>query len=240
MSTLPLPFVRIRYAKAAQQYLASLTWENFMESTPQATQRKITLESLDLVRAHRPEVQVCNELLVQYPKGPDGEEIGQIVPDNMVVLSDKPVKAQGSYDVPIEKVRPFWVLEYLSKSNHRKDYGSSLTKYEQELKIPSYLVFEPDTQEMNLFKLTRGTYVLVRANRQGRFPVRKLEMEVALLNGWVRYWFQGELLPLPAELQRDLDKTRRDLEKERQARLTAEAEVARLRAELDQLRKKKR
>ena len=41
-----------------------------MEATPQATRRKITLESFDLLHAHRPDVQLFNELLVQYPRAP--------------------------------------------------------------------------------------------------------------------------------------------------------------------------
>jgi hypothetical protein len=81
-----------------------------------------------------------------------------------------------------------------------------------------------------------------------------LELEVALLVGWVRFWYQGELLPLPADLQRDLDETRRQLaeerrradeatqqvHQERQARLAAEEELARLRAQLEQARRRPR
>ena len=32
--------------------------------------------------------------------------------------------------------------------------------------------------------------------------------EVALLDGWVRFWYQGELLPLPADLERALEQER--------------------------------
>jgi len=42
-SPTPLPLLRIRYYEAAQAYLKSLPLEHFMEATPQATQRKITL-----------------------------------------------------------------------------------------------------------------------------------------------------------------------------------------------------
>jgi hypothetical protein len=64
-------------------------------------------------------------------------------------------------------------------------------------------------------------------------------MEVALVDGWVRYWHEGVLLPLPAGLQRDLDETRRQLDAERQGRLAAEQEVARLRSEVDKLRSRR-
>src|SRR5437879_10718695 len=89
------------YNKAAEEYLRSLPPEHFMEATPQATQREITVESLALVKARRPEVQYFNELLVQYPHG-RGKRIRQVVPDNMVVLHPDPIEAVGSYDLPFQ------------------------------------------------------------------------------------------------------------------------------------------
>jgi Uma2 family endonuclease len=236
-SKLPLGLLRYAYAKAADDYLRSLPLEHFMESTPQATQREITLESLALVKARRPDVHVFNELLVQFPiRG--RRRPAQVVPDNMVVVCEKPIQAVGSYDVPLQPVRPFWVFEYVSPSNKRKVYEDSFEKYER-LKVPYYLVFYPDTQEVTLFHHQGEKFVSKKPNRRGRLAIPELDMEVALLDGWVRYWYRGELLPLPADLQRDLDEARRQLDAERQARLAAEQENARLRAELEQLRSRR-
>jgi Uma2 family endonuclease len=58
-------------------------------------------------------------MLVQYPL-PGG--IGQVVPDNMVVIADQPAQAKGSFNVPHEPAGPFLVLEYVSPSNRRRDY----------------------------------------------------------------------------------------------------------------------
>jgi Uma2 family endonuclease len=154
-SNLPRAIVEVTYAEAARKYLASLPRSHFMESTSQATQRKITLESLDLVHARRPEVQVFNELLVQYPRR-GRKKPGQIVPDNLVVLWNEPIKAEGSYDVPVQPVAPFWVMEYVSKHSKRKDYEKSFLKYERELKTRYYLVFYPENQELTLYQLKGG------------------------------------------------------------------------------------
>jgi Uma2 family endonuclease len=236
-SKLPLGLLRYAYAKAADDYLRSLPLEHFMESTPQAAQRKITLESFDLVHARRPDVQLFNELLVQFPiRG--RRRPAQVVPDNMVVICKDPIDAVGSYDVPVQPVRPFWVFEYVSPSNKRKDYEDSLEKYER-LKVPYYLVFYPDNQELTLFHHQGEKYVTKKPNRHGRRTIPELDMEVALLDGWVRYWYQGKLLPLPADLQRDLDEAMRRADAERQGRLAAEQEVARLRAELERLRSRR-
>src|SRR5262245_44774868 len=105
-SALPRPLLEIRYEEAAQAYLRALPLEHFMEATAQATQRKITLESLDLVTVRRPDLQVFNELLVQAPKR-RGRQLVQVVPDNMAVLCDQPIRAQSSFNVPLEPAGPF-------------------------------------------------------------------------------------------------------------------------------------
>ena len=241
---IPRILLQIRYDKAAEEYLRKLPLEHFMEATPQATQREITLESLALVRARRPEVRVFNELLVQYPL-PRRKKPGQVVPDNMVVLCAEPIEAQGSFDLPLQPVGPFWVLEYVSRSSRRKDYDENMRKYEHDLRVPYYLLFTPHEQEVALFRHTGERYVSVPPNEQGRLPLPELELEMALLDGWVRYWFRGELLPLPADLLSQVDELSRqlrDVQRQRDEaqaqRLEAEAEAARLRAELESLRRR--
>jgi Uma2 family endonuclease len=237
----PRPLVRLEYAKAAEAYLRSLRPEHFMEATAQARQREITVESLALVHAQRPEIQYFNELLVQYPHG-RGQKIRQVVPDNMVVIHNQPIQAEGSYDLPLQPVAPFWVLEYVSKHSERKDYEDSFRKYERELKVPYYLLFYPDNQDLTLFRFRGTKYRSVTANAAGRHPIRELELELGLLDGWVRYWYKGRLLPLPADLQRviglletQLDQERAEKERERAEKEHERAEKERERAEKERL-----
>jgi Uma2 family endonuclease len=220
---------QIAYYEAAQAYLRSLPPEHFMEATPQGKQREITLESLALVRARRSDVQVFNELLVQYPV-PGQKKPGQVVPDNMIVIHPEPSKAEGSFDTPFEPGKPFCMLEYVSKSNKRKDYDDNMQKYERELKVPYYLLFFPDGQDLTLYHHNKRKYVSVKPNANDRLAIPELELEVALLNGWVRFWYQGELLPLPAEMQQELDETRQHL-------AAAEEEIKRLRSMLAEERR---
>ena len=204
-TTIPRALLDIRYSEAAREYLASLPLEHHMEATPQATQREITVESFALLRLRRPEVHYFNELLVQYPFGDSGEE-GLVVPDNMIVLHDGPLQADGNYALEIQPARPFLVLEYVSKSSKRKDYEGSFHKYERELGVPYYLLFYPDTQDLSLFRLGANGYTSVKPNDAGRLAIPELDLEVALSDGWARYWYRGELLELPATLQRTIDK----------------------------------
>ena len=92
----------------------------------------------------------------------------------MIIVSDKPSKAQGSFNVPLEPAGPFWVFEYVSKRSRRKDYDDSFNKYERELKVPYYLVFYPDNQELTLYRHNRRRYVTVLPNDAGRYAVAEL------------------------------------------------------------------
>jgi hypothetical protein len=237
-SSRPRALEKLAYFEAAQAYLRSLPLEHFMESVRQSHQRKVSTVSLGLIALKCPAVQVFGELLVQYP-GRD-RTIRQVVPDNMVIVHSEPIVADGSYDVPHQPVGPFWVLEYVSRSNKRKDYEDNFQKYERELKVPYYLLFYPDDQELSLYRRGRTRYVSVKPNAQGRLEVPELEIEVALLDGWLRFWYRGELVPLPEDLQRELEavrlqlaSARKQLDETRQQLDTTQGHLDETRQQLD-------
>jgi Uma2 family endonuclease len=231
----PRSLLRIAYEEAAERYLRSLPLGHFMEATAQATQRKITLESLDLVHAIRPDVQVFNELLVQYPLGRE-QTIQQVVPDNMVVVWDRPIEAGGSFNLPFQPVGPYWVLEYVSAHSRRKDYEDNFRRYERDLKVLYYLLFYPDGQELTLYRRGRGKYRAVPPDEAGRCALPELEMAVGLLDGWARFWHRSELLPLPADLQRDLTRTRQQLRQTQEQLARSQARLAKARQQEERLR----
>lgn len=238
MPTVPSgPMTVEDYDAAARAYLASLPLSHFMESTPQATQRKITLESFDLVHAAREDVQCFNELLIQYP-GVKRKKLGQVVPDNFVVVYPTAIDAVGSFNTELQPVGPILVLEYVSAGNKRKDYEDNFKRYEKELKVPYYLIFNPDREEVALYHLGAKGYIAIQENGSGRFEVPELELEVALHEGWVRFWFRGELLPLPADLLKQRDEERSARREAEQARKKAEARAAAAEAELARLKEK--
>jgi hypothetical protein len=152
------------------------------------------------------------------------------------------------------------VMEYVSKSSKRKDYEDNMVKYEHELKVLFYLLFYPEAQELTVFRHNRRKYVSVTPNEHGRLAIPALDLEVALLDAWVRFWYKGELLPLPVDLQHNLKAERLARQAaearavaaeaqavaaeaqaavDRQARLTAEQELQQLRAEVEQLKQRR-
>lgn len=222
---------KLIYDWDAERYLRSLPLEHFMEATAQATQRKVTVVSFDLIHEARPEVQCFSELLIQYPRpGEDPDAPARVVPDNMVVVHPHPIQADRSYMLPLQPVGPFLVLEYVSTANRRKDYDDSYRKYERELRVPYYLMFYPDNEELTLFRLAPTGYITVTPNAAGRLAIPELELEVALLDGWARYWFRSELVPLPTDLLKMANAAEQHA-REAEARAT-EAGAARVAAEL--------
>jgi hypothetical protein len=87
---------------------------------------------------------------------------------------------------------------------------------------------------------------LVVPDENGLCAIKELDLAVGLLDGWVRFWHRGELLPLPADLLRSLESSQEQLAKmtrradsetrradaETQARLAMERELEQLRAQL--------
>ena len=197
-----------RYRKAAQEYFRQhMDGTAPPETVSQATQREITLATLDLLTARRPDVHVFNELLVRYPsEGPS--PMGEVVPDNMIVVHDGPLAVYDVYDTSTQPAHPFWVLDYISDNYCRKNHHKNFDKYERLLKVPYCLIFKTDARELTLYHHNGLKYVSVKPNATGRCPIPELELELALLDGWVRYWYRGELLPQPADLQSDLDEAR--------------------------------
>lgn len=234
-SSRPRSLLKLEYFEAAQAYLKSLPPEHFMEALAQGTQRKITLESTDVVSVHRPEVRCYNELLIQY-RLRKGGKIRQVVPDNFVVLHEGELKIDGSFDLELQPVRPFWTLEYVSRNSKRKDYDDNVDRYEKELKVPYYLTFYPDDQELTLYRRGRSKYVSVKPDSDDRYAIEEIETKVGLLGGWVRFWFRGELVPLTADLTRSLAEKDAALAAKDAALEAKDAEIARLLAQLKQLR----
>lgn len=204
------PPLRLQYAHAAEAFFAGLSITDRAETVPQAAHRMITLASLRLLEMERPEVQDFNKLLVQYPWG-RGRQIRQVVPDNMIVLHTEPIQADASYDLPFQAVAPFWVIDYVSKSSHRKDYPDHFRQFERELKVPYYLEVNVDIPQLTLFRLTGQKYAAVAADNAGFLPLPELDLTIALREGLVRYWHQGQLLRSPSELQKELEQVRQKL-----------------------------
>src|SRR5271165_5429590 len=92
-------WTQIDYDRAAEEYLATLPLEHFMEATTQSIQRAITDASFALLKLRVASFHFFGELLVQYFF--EGN-LRQVVPDNMVVLGELQEPRRTNYPTELE------------------------------------------------------------------------------------------------------------------------------------------
>jgi Uma2 family endonuclease len=113
--------------------------------------------------------------------------------------------------------------------------------YERLIAAPYYVIFNADTEELEVFELVDSQYRPTTATGAGRFPVPPLGVELGVWHGtyqsytlpWLRaYRSDGTLLPTPEETA---EQERQRADRERRAKEAALAENERLLAKLREL-----
>ena len=164
----------------------------------------------------------------------EGDPKARISPDGYVVFGVSP-QARDSYKAWEEGGRlPDVIFEFTSRKTRREDTDSKLPLYEQTLRTPEYFLFDPAGDylrpRLQGYRLEGGRYTRLELV-DGRLHSEQLGLDLVQ---------EGETLrlmdPATGETLPTLQEEKRRLEAERAARLTAEAELARLRAEIEALR----
>lgn len=122
---------------------------------------------------------------------------------------------------------PDVIVELLSPTTAAEDLGAKKSLYERTFKTPEYFCYDPDTRALSGWRLERR-YMPLETNAGGRMWSEQLQVWLGRWEGeyqgveavWLRFYRpDGALIPTGEEF-------------ERQRAEAAEAEVARLRAEL--------
>lgn len=160
-------------------------------------------------------------------------------PDWMAVLGvkryDKVKDLRLSYVVWDEQVNPTIVIELLSEGTDKEDLGETLrdsnrppTKwevYEQILKIPYYVVYDRLGDRFLAFELIKGYYEEIITD-EPLIWFEQLQLHLGTWVGeyqkvtgkWLRWYdLEGNLIPLPEEIERQ----RADTERQRAEKLAA-------------------
>lgn len=173
----------------------------------------------------RPDVYVSGNIFLYYS---EGEPTAVVSPD-LLVVKGVPKGQRRSYKIWEEGKGPDVIIEVTSQSTRSEDNFSKYNLYERVLRVPEYFQFDPTgdylSPRLRGYRLTRGKYQRIRETR-GRLHSVELGLDLVDEDGQLRLYnpLTGERLMTPEELD--------------EARAQAEAEIARLRAELESLRKK--
>jgi Uma2 family endonuclease len=195
---------------------------------------------VDIIEAadHRfledPDVYVTGDLLLYYE---EGDPTKVIVPDVFVVQGVEK-KLRRTYKLWEEKKAPDVVVEVSSRSTQVEDKGNKKVIYEN-LGVREYFLFDPEGKwlrpPLQGYRLVGSVLEPVQARRTGEGALVLVSEVLGLelrAEGSVLRWVDprtGKPLPTPRELHAVAAA-------ERQRADAAEAELARVRAELERLR----
>jgi hypothetical protein len=195
--------------------------------------------ALDIVKrffADDPNVYVGGNMFLYYVLGKPAKNV---CPDLFVVKGVPKVTdpERRSYRTWEESGKgPDFITEFTSKSTRDEDTVTKMELYRDVLKVKEYFLFDPFAEYLRPpfqgYRLVRGDYVPITAVRS-RLPSRVLGLHLEPGGDMLRFWNPGtrEYLLTPEELEAAV-------ESESTARKQAEAEIERLRRELDGVKRR--
>ncbi len=192
------------------------------------------------------DVYVSGNMMMYYAEGNAKKWVS---PDVFVTRGIPKLPEREIYQVWREGKGPDAVIEVTSPTTSRIDMGRKFDLYGEVLKVPEYFLFDPRDRSLagralSGYRLIDGEYELI-PQIGGRVTSDVLGLQLEAIGEDLRFYDprRGIYLPTPAEIRKALvmekaaRRTAEELaQREGSARLAAEAEISRLRAELDALR----
>jgi Uma2 family endonuclease len=150
-------------------------------------------------------------------------------------------EVKRSYTPQLQGDMPVIVIEFISDTDGT-EYSIKPTYppgkwffYERILKVPNYLIFEPDSGSLEVYRLDdTGQYSLQTADENNHHQIAEMNLYLGVWQGtrenrtgyWLRWWDeQGELLLWGSELA-EQERQRTEQERQRAERLIAQLRAA--------------
>jgi len=156
-------------------------------------------------------------------------------------------EVKRSYTPQLQGDMPVIVIEFISDTDGT-EYSIKPTYppgkwffYERILKVPNYLIFEPDSGSLEAYRLDdTGQYSLQTADENNRHQIAEMNLYLGVWQGtrenrtgyWLRWWDkQGQLLLWGSELaEQERQRAEQERQRAEQERQRAERLIAQLRA----------
>ncbi|WP_138499496.1 Uma2 family endonuclease [Nostoc sp. PA-18-2419] len=166
-------------------------------------------------------------------KAPDWAFIAKINVNREEIIRSYTPQLQG--DIPVI------VMEFVSDTQ-QTEYSIKSTYppgkwffYERILKVPNYIIFEPDSGSIETYSLEKTQeYVLQKPDENQCYWISEINLFLGVSQGtrenrtgkWLRWWDkQGNLLPWGTELA-EQERQRTEQERQRAERLAAQLQAA--------------
>jgi Uma2 family endonuclease len=150
-------------------------------------------------------------------------------------------EVKRSYTPQLQGDMPVIVMEFISDTDGA-EYSIKPTYppgkwffYERILKVPNYVIFEPDSGSIEVYRLDdSGQYLVQAPDENNRYWIAEMNLSLGVWQGsrenrtgyWLRWWDeQGQLLLWGSELA-EQERQRAEQERQRAERLAAQLRAA--------------
>ncbi|MBX9258590.1 Uma2 family endonuclease [Desmonostoc muscorum CCALA 125] len=150
-------------------------------------------------------------------------------------------EVKRSYTPQLQGEMPVIVMEFISDTR-QTEYSIKATYppgkwffYERILKVPNYIIFEPDSGSIEMYRLQNTEhYILQEPDENQGYWIAEMNLYLGVSQGtrenrtgkWLRWWDeQGNLLPWGTELA-EQERQRTEQEHQRAERLAAQLRAA--------------
>jgi Uma2 family endonuclease len=197
-----------------------------LESYAHLQQILILLQSLEWLWQDRNDYFAAANLTIYYsPNQKKSEDFRG--PDFFVVLGTERRLDRKSWVVWGEGGKyPDVIVEILSPSTAKIDRGEKKQIYQDIFRTPDYFWFDPETLELQGFRLMEGQYQAIEPTDRGWLWSDRLGLFLGIYQQQLRYFNrEAELIPTPAEVAKQ----------ERQEKVLALQKIEQLKSRLREL-----
>jgi Uma2 family endonuclease len=197
-----------------------------LESYAHLQQILILLQCLEWLWQERNDYFAAANLTIYYsPNQKKSEDFRG--PDFFVVLGTERRLDRKSWVVWGEGGKyPDVIVEILSPSTAKIDRGQKKQIYQDIFRTPDYFWFDPETLELQGFRLMEGQYQAIEPTDRGWLWSDRLGLFLGIYQQQLRYFNrEGELIPTPAEVAKQ----------ERQEKVLALQQIEQLKSRLREL-----
>ena len=197
-----------------------------LESYAHLQQILILLQSLEWLWQDRNDYFAAANLTIYYSPNQKKSEYFR-GPDFFVVLGTERRLDRKSWVVWGEGGKyPDVIVEILSPSTAKIDRGEKKQIYQDIFRTPDYFWFDPETLELQGFRLMEGQYQAIEPTDRGWLWSDRLGLFLGIYQQQLRYFNrEAELIPTPAEVAKQ----------ERQEKVLAWQQIEQLKSRLREL-----
>ncbi|MBF0237543.1 MAG: Uma2 family endonuclease [SAR324 cluster bacterium] len=175
--------------------------------------RDLLFKMVDLLRQAFPTAYVSGNICLYYEQGNPKKMIS---PDSLLCLSQSPGEKRV-YLAWEKNAQIDLVMEYSSFSTRKEDHFKKKKIYEELLKVPYYVIFDPHAVYLSVFELGPRGYQPLETNEQGRCLMSRLPLAIAIENSNSLRLFNAQGEPILSSAEKSLKQVHEAMQEKEQA-----------------------